>query len=61
MSKLRTINGTTQKLCSCCKLWKPLSAFSPGDKSHGASEGGKHCECRSCNNARHRRRYAVSH
>jgi len=58
MSKIRVRNGVTEKLCSACKVWKPLTDFSPGGKSHQrASEGGVHCECRECNAARHRRRY----
>jgi len=57
--KLRTRNGIAEKLCSCCQQWKPLDAFSPGGKSHERTEGGRHCECRECNNARHRRRYAA--
>jgi hypothetical protein len=52
-TKLRTVDGIDQKLCSCCGVWKPLTDFSPGE-----SEDGRHCECRKCNNARHRRRYA---
>jgi hypothetical protein len=60
MVKLRIVNGITQKLCSCCKKWKPLSAFSPGGRNKSDSEGGKHCECRECNAARHRRRYAAA-
>jgi hypothetical protein len=40
MSKIRLRNGVTEKLCSTCKAWKPLSDFSPGGKSHQtASEG----------------------
>ena len=34
---------------SAPQRWKPLTAFSPGGDSHGASEGGRHCECRECN------------
>ncbi len=58
--KLRVVNGVTEKLCFCCNHWKPLTDFSPGGRSHGSSEGGKHCECRECNAARHRRRYAAA-
>ena len=57
MSKIRVRNGVREKLCSACKIWKPLTDFSPGGESHQrASEGGVHCECRDCNAARHRRR-----
>jgi hypothetical protein len=49
-------NGVEGKVCSCCRMWKPLQDFSPGGKSHGRSQGGRHCECRACNAARHRRR-----
>ncbi len=59
MNKIRVINGVTEKWCVTCEIWKPLICFSPGGKSHQtASEGGVHCECRDCNAARHRRRYA---
>jgi len=59
--KLRIRNGVVEKLCSACAQWKPLTEFSPGGKSHGASEGGRHCECKVCNAARHRqRRVAVA-
>jgi hypothetical protein len=61
MSKIRVRNGVTEKLCSKCKAWKPLTDFSPGGESHKrASEGGVFCECRGCNAARHRRRYAAA-
>ena len=60
MSKLRTRYGVEEKRCSYCRTWKPLTDFSPGGKSHGSSEGGRHCECRACNAARHRRRYAAA-
>ena len=61
MSKIRARNGVTEKLCSACRVWKALSDFSPGGKSHQrGSEGGVHCECRECNAARHRQRYAAA-
>ena len=61
MSKIRVRNGVTEKFCSTCKGWKPLTDFSPGGESHKrASEGGVFCECRDCNAGRHRRRYAVA-
>jgi hypothetical protein len=60
LPKLRVNNGVNEKLCSSCGLWKPLGDFSPGGGSHGASEGGKHCECRPCNAARHRGRMAAA-
>jgi hypothetical protein len=61
MNKIRVINGVTEKWCVTCENWKPLTAFSPGGKSHRtSSEGGVHCECRECNASRHRRRYAES-
>lgn len=57
--KVRVRNGITEKLCSTCRAWKPLTGFSPGGKSHDRpSEAGKHRECRTCNAARHRERYA---
>jgi RNase P subunit RPR2 len=58
-AKLRTVNGVEEKFCSTCKAWKPFSAFSPGGRSHQGSEGGVHCECKPCNAARHRMRYAA--
>ena len=59
MNKIRVINGVTEKRCVTCETWKSLADFSPGGKSHQtASEAGVHCECRRCNAARHRRRYA---
>jgi len=58
--KLRNRNGVDEKLCSSCKRWKPLTDFSPGGKSHGPSEGGRHCECKPCNAGRHRRRDAAA-
>jgi len=54
--KLRTLNGVEEKLCSACRKWKPLTDFSPGGASHEGSEGGRHCECKACNAARHRKR-----
>lgn len=59
MSKIRARNGVIRKLCSTCKVWKPLTDFSPGGETHRrGTEGGVHCECRSCNAGRHRHRYA---
>jgi len=34
MSKIRVRNGVREKLCSACKIWKPLTDFSPGGESH---------------------------
>jgi hypothetical protein len=34
MSKIRVRNGVTEKWCVTCKIWKPLTDFSPGGKSH---------------------------
>ena len=59
-SKVRKRNGEIEKFCITCKAWKLASEFSPGGKSHGASEAGKHCECRACNAKRHRDRYATA-
>jgi uncharacterized membrane protein len=56
-SKLRTVNGIIEKRCNICDRWKPLSEFSGGGKKHEGSEAGKHCECRDCNNEKHRRNY----
>lgn len=61
MNKIRVTNAVTEKWCTSCEAWKPLSDFSPGGKSHQTeNEGGVHCECRECNAARHRRRYSES-
>jgi hypothetical protein len=58
--KLRVKDGVEEKFCSTCQKWKPRTAFSPGGEGHKGSEGERHCECRECNNARHRRRYAAA-
>jgi hypothetical protein len=61
VNKIRVINGVTEKWCVTCEVWKPVTDFSVGGKSHQTtSEGGVHCECRKCNAARHRRSYAES-
>lgn len=52
-------NGVLGKVCSSCEVWKPLTGFSPGGKSHGSSQGGRHCQCKPCNALAHRRRHAV--
>jgi hypothetical protein len=57
--KLRVNNEIAEKFCSVCQTWKLLTGFSPGEQSHEGSEGGRHCECRECNNAR-RWRYAAA-
>ena len=41
-------NGVEGKICSSCNLWKSLTEFSPGGRSHGPSQGGKHCWCKEC-------------
>ena len=35
------------KICSKCRKWKPLSDF-PKDRTHGESQGGRHCRCKLC-------------
>lgn len=40
-------NGIKGKVCSTCKKWKPLSEYHR-DSSHGDSQGGRHCRCKSC-------------
>lgn len=35
------------KVCSRCRIWKPFSEF-PSDRTHGASQGYRHCRCRAC-------------
>jgi hypothetical protein len=40
-------SGVGGKVCSHCKVWKPLADF-PRDPSHGSSQAGRHCICRSC-------------
>jgi len=44
-------NGLEGKVCSTCRVWKPLIEF-PLDSSHGPSQGGRHCRCKEC----HRRK-----
>jgi hypothetical protein len=44
---LETRNGIQGKVCSTCRVWKPLDAFPP-DSSHPPSQGGRHCRCREC-------------
>jgi hypothetical protein len=52
-------NGVSGKVCSSCDTWKPLEEFSPGGKSHGSSQGGRHCQCKSCNALAHQRQRAL--
>ncbi len=42
--------GVRGKICSTCKQWKPLDDF-PTDPTHGKSQGGRHCRCKSCHRA----------
>ncbi|MBZ5678572.1 MAG: hypothetical protein LAO24_00555 [Acidobacteriia bacterium] len=44
---LEARNGIRGKVCSTCRLWKPLDAFST-DPTHPASQGGRHCRCKEC-------------
>jgi hypothetical protein len=43
--------GIIGKVCSTCRTWKPLGEFPP-DRTHGASQGGRHCRCRACHRAK---------
>lgn len=40
-------NGIEGKVCSHCKIWKPLDDFY-NDKSKSESQGKKHCVCKEC-------------
>lgn len=40
-------NGISGKICSTCKVWKPLDDF-PRDRTHGPTQGGRHCRCKAC-------------
>ncbi len=40
-----------KKGCSICRKWGPLSEF-PQDRTHGESQGGRHCRCKSCHGAK---------
>ena len=39
--------GVEGKICSTCDAWKPLSDF-PAHRTHGPSQGGRHCRCLEC-------------
>jgi hypothetical protein len=52
-----TRDGTHGKICSTCQKWKPLGDFPP-DRTHGLSQGGRHCRCRECHAAKGRIRAA---
>jgi len=39
--------GIEGKVCSKCRVWKPLGEFY-SDPSHPPSQGGRHCQCRDC-------------
>lgn len=43
-------NGLEGKVCSSCRVWKPLDDF-PRDKSKGDTQGGRHCKCKECKNS----------
>lgn len=40
-------NGISGKICSRCRIWKPLNDF-PRDRTHGSTQGGRHCRCKMC-------------
>src|ERR1051326_9063933 len=40
-------NGITGKVCSRCRTWKALHEY-PTDRTHGPTQGGRHCRCRAC-------------
>ena len=40
-------NGIEGKVCSTCRVSKPLSEYYR-DRSHGPSQGGRHCRCKIC-------------
>lgn len=42
-----SVNGVDGKHCTVCGMWKPLDDF-PHDRTHGQSQGGKHCQCKRC-------------
>lgn len=44
---IETRDGVPGKVCSRCRIWKPLEEF-PTDPTHGSSQGGRHCNCRQC-------------
>jgi hypothetical protein len=44
---IKTHSGVSEKICSTCRQWKPLADF-PTDRTHGASQGHRHCRCRQC-------------
>lgn len=51
-----TKHGIDGKVCSTCKKWKALDDF-PRDRTHGASQGGRHCRCKACHKAKRQTRH----
>ncbi len=51
-------DGVDGKVCSSCRRWKPLPDFFV-DRSHGASQGGRHCKCKVCYREGRERQRAV--
>ena len=45
-------SGIQGKICSGCGEWKPLSEYFK-DRTHGPSQGGRHCRYRRCDSAYH--------
>jgi len=41
MNKICAINGVTEKWCVTCKIWKPLTDFTPGGKSTRPASAGR--------------------
>ena len=52
-------NNIKGKECSSCKKWKSLRDFSP-DSTHSATQGGRHCVCKKCQNDKARKRRSAS-
>lgn len=50
--------GVKGKVCSTCRSWKPLSDYYP-DRTHGPTQGGRHCRCKDCHSRKGTERRAA--